>query len=387
MLNYFLEKLFSLVIHGKWSLGGKPYDPAGIRRILVVRNDNVGDVLCSTPAIRAIRKAFPRAYLAALVVGYSRDAITGNPDLDEVFVYEKAKHRPDRSRAVSFYKQFRVERELRRRGFDLAIGLRSNFSWSEAWLVYFTGAPFRLGAAPGDRDRRFGFFYNLQASPPPDRHEVEKALHLVGQLGVPPAEKHLAASIPEEEKRAAEVFLAENRINRRNLIGFHLSSRIPANRWEPARFAELAARLVREERKAVVLTWGPGDEWRAEEVRRRAGAGVFLFPTANFKRLGAIQLLCRAFVSPDGGPMHFATAVGTPTVGLFGKTDPKLWSPWGDGHLALRKGRQADLIPVEDVFRAVKEIVKTEGPCICGMNAKKISAGSGQESLGDAITR
>jgi heptosyltransferase III len=387
MLNYFLEKLFGLVIHGKWSLGGRPYDPAGIRRILVVRNDNVGDVLCSTPAIRALRKAFPRAYLAALVVGYSRDAITGNPDLDEVFVYEKAKHRPDRSRAVSFYKQFRVERELRRRGFDLAIGLRSNFSWSEAWLVYFTGAPFRLGAAPGERDRRFGFFYNLQAPLPPDRHEVEKALHLVGRLGVPPAEKHLAASIPEEEKRAAELFLAENRIDPRNLIGFHLSSRVAANRWEPARFAELAARLVREERKTVVLTWGPGDEKRAQEVLSGAGAGVFLFPTANFKRLGAIQQLCRAFVSPDGGAMHFAAAVGTPTIGLFGKTDPKLWAPWGDGHLALRKGRQADLIPVEDVFRAVKEIVKNEGTPVYGMNAEKISAEKGRESLGDAIIR
>jgi heptosyltransferase-3 len=74
------------MIHGRWSLGGPVFEPSYIRGILVVRNENVGDVLCCTPAIRALQKAFPRAYLAARVVRYSRDAITGNPDLDEVSI-------------------------------------------------------------------------------------------------------------------------------------------------------------------------------------------------------------------------------------------------------------------------------------------------------------
>ncbi len=133
--NRCLEKLCHLAIHRKWSPDGNLFDPSRIFRILVVRNDNVGDVLCCTPAIRALRRHFPQAYLAALVVRYSQDALTGNPDVDELFVYEKAKHRPDQSRIVSLYKQFMIEQELRKRRFDLAIGLRSNFSWSEAWLV------------------------------------------------------------------------------------------------------------------------------------------------------------------------------------------------------------------------------------------------------------
>jgi len=355
MLNLFLEKLFHLLIHRKWSLRAGPFDPGRIRRILVVRNDNVGDVLCSTPAIRALRKAFPGAYIAVLVVGYSQDAITGNPDVDEVFIYEKAKHRPDQNRILSLYKQFQIESRLKKKHFDLAIGLRSNFSWSEAWLVYFTGAPFRLGYEPGRRgDRRFTFFYSLTESLPPDQHEVEKALHLVKRIGVRPAEKHLIAAVPEEEKRVAEFFLRDHQIDSQSLVGFHLSSRLPANRWNPEKFIDLAARLIQDGRKAVVLTWGPGDEGRAEQVRNRVGPRVFLFPTPNFKRLGAIQQACRVFVSPDGGAMHFSVAVGTPTVGLFGKTDPKNWGPWGDGHVALRKGNHADLISVEDVYQALQ---------------------------------
>ena len=103
----------------------------------------------------------------------------------------------------------------------------------------------------------------------------------------------------------------------------------------------------------MTLTWGPGDEGRAEEVQRRVGVGVFLYPTPNFKSLGAIQERCRVFVSPDGGAMHFSTAVGTPTVGLFGKTDPRLWAPWGDGHVALRRGKESELISVDEVYKTV----------------------------------
>ena len=357
-MNLWLEKLFHVLVHRKWSLDKGTFDPGRVERILVVRNDNVGDVLCCTPAIHALRRAFPRAYLAALVVAYSRDAITGNPDLDEVFIYEKTKHRPDRNRMVSLFKQFQVERDLRRKRFDLAIGMRSSFSWSEAWLVYFTGAPFRLGYDPEmEKNRKYSFFYNMREYRMPDQHEVEQALSLVKRIGIQPAEKSLKVFIPQEEKDRADHFLKENEIDPEQLIGFHLSSRLPANQWSPEKFAGLATRLIREGGKTVVLTWGPGDEAKAEEVQIKAGGGTFLFPTPTFKRLGAIQQQCRAFVSPDGGAMHFSTAVGTSTVGLFGKTKPENWAPWGDGHIALRRGKESEMISVDEVYDAVTGIL------------------------------
>ena len=327
---------------------------------MVVRNDNIGDVLCCTPAIRALRKAFPKAYIAALVVRYSQDAILGNPDLDEVFVYEKAKHRPDRNRLISLYAQFRVERKLRKMRFDLAIGMRSAFSWSEAWLVYFTGAPLRVGYEPKNKgDRKFAFFYNHKVPLfSPEQHEVEKTLGLVKAIGLLPGEKNLRVAIPEEDRRQVDAFLKNNRLDPNRLIGFHLSGRVPANRWSPGKFADLAARLIHEDKQFVVLTWGPGDKALAEAVRAKAGQGVFLFSTSNFKILGAVQERCRVFISPDGGPMHFSVAVGTPTVGLFGKTDPRLWGPWGDGHVALRRGNHADLIPVDEVYQSVKKWIR-----------------------------
>ncbi len=327
-----------------------------MKRILVVRNDNVGDVLCCTPAIRALRQAFPKAYIAGLVVRYSQDAILGNPDLDEVFIYEKAKHRPDRNRFLSLYQQLLVERKLKKKHFDLAIGMRSAFSWSEAWLVYFSGAPMRLGYAPEKKkDCPFAFFYNLRVPPLPDQHEVGKGLNLLEAIGVRPGETHLRVAIPEEERNKVGDFFKKNEMDPRKLIGFHLSSRVPANRWSLENFASLAARLIAQDGQIVVLTWGPGDESLAEEVRRQTGQGVFLFPTPNFKSLGALQERCRVFLSSDGGPMHFATAVGTPTIGLFGKTDPGMWGPWGKGNVALRKGSNADMISPDEVYAIIKE--------------------------------
>lgn len=357
-MAFLLEKIFNLVIHRKWSLGRGPFAPGGVRRILVVRNDNVGDVLCSTPAIRSLRRAFPGAFLAGLVVRYSQDALQGNPDLDRVFIYEKAKHRPERNRLISLYAQFKVLKELKGMGFDLAIGLRSAFSWSEAWLVYFTGAPFRLGYPPAKKgDLGYRFFYNLTAGPEgAEGHEVERVLRLVGSIGVAPWEERLIVSVPEAEREEGAAFLKRNRIAEEKLIGFHLSSRQAANRWPPGKFAELAGRLLREN-YPVVLTWAPQDREIAEEVLSLAGPGVFLFPTPTLRHLGAIQERCRIFVSPDGGAMHFAAAVGTPTVGLFGETDPSDWGPWGQGHVALRNGPQASSIPVEEVYACVQKLL------------------------------
>ncbi len=321
----------------------------------MVRNDNIGDVLCSTPALRALRQAFPKAYIAALVVRYSQDAIVGNPDVDEVFTYEKAKHRPDQNRVISLYWQWQVQRQLQKKRFDLAIGLRSIFSWSEAWLVYFTGARFRLGYRPEKmEDRRFAFFYNM-AIPPlkHSHHEVERVLHLVGQLGGISDDKDLRVFIPEEERKKVTSFIAENKIDAQRLVGFNLSARVPSNHWNPQNFASLASRLIHDDKKFVVLTCGPGDQALVQEVKSNITKGIFYYPTPNLKSLGALQARCRVFLSSDGGPMHFATAVGTPTVGLFGKTDPAVWGPWGNKHVALRKGINADMISVEEVHQVI----------------------------------
>ena len=186
---------------------------------------------------------------------------------------------------------------------------------------------------------------------------MERVLHLLQPLGVRPYAERLIATIQHAEDQRVADFLEKNGIDPAQLIGFHVSSRRPANRWPLERFADLAYRLIQDKR-CVVLTWGPGDQALAEEIRTRTGPGVFLFPTPTFKHLGALQVRCRLFVSPDGGAMHFSTAVGTPTIGLFGETDPREWGPWGDGHVGLRRGHNAAAITVEEVYECIGRMLE-----------------------------
>jgi heptosyltransferase-3 len=187
---------------------------------------------------------------------------------------------------------------------------------------------------------------------------VERALNLLAEIGIPPAEKSLRVWIPDEEKQRVEKFLKKNGIDIQRLVGIQLSSRIPANRWSLEKFVALTIRLTGHDRHFVVLTWGPGDEALAKQVLAQADSNVFLYPTPTFKSLGALQERCRVFISPDGGAMHLATAVGTPTVGLFGKTDPRSWGPWGNGHVALRQGKNADLISVDEVYQVLQKWIE-----------------------------
>lgn len=354
--NTWLSVLFGMVVHrrpwGAWRL----YDPERVKKILIVRNDNIGDVICSTPAIEAVRRAFPQAYVAILVAGYSLEAIEGNPHVDEVYVYEKARHHPEVPKPVSLWRQWKVLRAIRAQGFDLAIGLRAYFSPSQGWLVYASGAPFRLGNAPHvPKHRKFAFYYNLPIETDwTMRHEVERTLDVVRAIGLDNPLKKLTFVVPEADSEAVAAFLEEHAEADKPIVGINTFSRIVVNRWPPERFAELADRLVERYGLQILFTCQPGEEWRLEAVQGAMVSPSMAYPTSTIKRFAALQAACDLFVTTEGGPMHTASAVGVPAITIFGVTDPDWWRPWGERHLALRRGRESINTTVEDVLAALE---------------------------------
>lgn len=354
--NNWLSALFGLAVHRRPWEARRPYRPEEIKKVLLVRNDNIGDVICSSPAIEAVRGAFPEAFVAVLVAGYSREAIEGNPHVDEIYLYEKARHHPEVSRAVSWWRQWKVLRSIRDQGFDLAVGLRSYFSPSQGWLVYASGAPFRLGNAPHKAEHeKFSFYYNMPVETDwTMRHEVERTLDVIRAIGLDSAEKRLTFVVPEADRAAVDAFLAESADEARPLVGINAFSRIPVNRWPPERFAELADRLVEAYGVQVVFTCLPGEEWRLEAVRSAMARPALAYPTPTVKRLAALQASCELFITTEGGPMHTAAAVGVPTIAIFGVTDDRWWKPWGEGQISLKRGQEAVNISVEDVLKALE---------------------------------
>ena len=120
-------------------------DREKIKKILVVRNDNIGDLILTTPALEALRRSFPDSYLVVLVADYTKEVVVGNPYIDKVYSYEKAKHSKS-GKLTAWLRQWKVLKEIRAERFDVALGIRGRFASSQGWLVYMSKAPIRVGA-------------------------------------------------------------------------------------------------------------------------------------------------------------------------------------------------------------------------------------------------
>jgi heptosyltransferase-3 len=356
---------------GRWPGPTPPNALGRVRRILVVRNDNIGDLLCTTPALRALRRAFPEAYLAILVPTHCRPVVERNPDVDEILTYTKAKHAPRRLGLPAVWDLAWVIRDLRARHFDLAISLRRSFSRSSAWLAYASGAPWRLGYR-SPKLHPFGFFLNLGQEPGGMMsHEVDGCLDLLSSIGVPPAGRELTLIPDPEAQEAVRRRLAEEGVNEKGGLALvHISNRRETSRWPLTSFARAADLLRDRLGLSILLSWAPGDtrnplfpgdDGKAKEVAAQMGMRPMLLDTPTLEDLIAAVSLSDFVLSTDGGPMHIAAALDVPQVVLFGGTDPRLWAPISKKSVVLRREGRADRISVDEVVAASVAVLSQWG--------------------------
>ncbi len=336
-------------------------------RILIVRTDRIGDLVLSTPAIRAVRAAYPRGYVAALVQPATRALVEGHPALDEVFVLDKQ----GRHRGVAG--AWHLAAELRARRFDLALILHT--TTRVVLLTWLAGIPRRVGYA-----RRLGWLltdrrpYEKRFG---ERHELDYTLDLVRAAGIPADDRTLEIAWSSAGQGPVTTWLASAGIGPSDrLILLHPGASCPSKRWPPARFAAVAdAVAARGSRVAVIV--GPGDEALARDVQRQARTPV-LAPPHPFTLAELPWLLKRAqcLVSNDSGPVHLACAAGTPVVAVFGRwgegLSPTRWGPTGPRSAVLHHDVGCrpclahrcrigficlDAVTVEEVVAAVQQIL------------------------------
>ncbi len=335
-------------------------------RILIIRNDNIGDVLCTTPALRAVRRTFPGARIAALIPSHCRPVLARNSDVDEIHCYTKSKHAPSCYGIPALWDLGKVLFRLRRRRFDLAISLRRSFSRSSAWLAFASGAKTRLGY-PAPSSNRFRFFISEHpAGSPTAQHEVDVCLELLQHIGVEPAGRELVLAPDPDAVRCLAARLQQAGIAPRTAALIHFSSRREASRWPLDRFAEVADRLNKQFNMPTVLSWAPGDstnplfpgdDGKAVEVAKLMRTKPVLLPTPDLDELIAAIHLSGCVISTDGGPMHMAAALRIPQVVIFGKTSTAQWAPVSDRCIVLQRGARADGVTVDEVFAAAVQLL------------------------------
>lgn len=314
-------------------------------RFLVIRRDNIGDLLCTTPLLRALRERHPDAWIGALVNSYNAPVLTGNDDVDAVFAYEKAKHRrPGTSLAGWAWGRLAMLARLRAARIDYAILAAPGFQESALRFARLAGPRHVIGYA----DPRARGIDLPVAAPPAPLHEVEATFRLLEPLGIggPPPAMRLAADLGVVARiRATLPPIAGGPV-----VGLHLSARKPQQRWPVEYYAELARSLVADGVAHLLLFWAPGppddplhpgdDDKAADLVRRLAGLPVSPVPTGHLSELIAGLSLCDSVILSDGGAMHVAAALGKPLVCFFGNSDAGRWRPWGVAHRVLQKERR-----------------------------------------------
>jgi heptosyltransferase III len=279
------------------------YEFDSIRRILLVQLRFLGDVLLCTPAIRAVRRAYPEARIEFLTSAQGVDVLGGNPNLDEILVW-----RP------GLLEEWRLRRELLRRAYDAVVDFQS--MPRTARLVRSSRAPIRVGVrGRGPRNRSYTRLVEREQEL---IFITRVKMQALAPLGVEPVrDLGLDIVVGEAERKRARAIWAEHGLDGAPTVAISAVAREAWKQWGAARWATVADGLL-EAGFRVLLTSGPGEHGQVESVARAMrGAPVFDYGRTTLRELAAIYQRCALWVGNDGGPKHVASAAGVPTITVF----------------------------------------------------------------------
>ena len=317
-----------------------PLQNKDIRRILIIRLRNIGDVLLMVPTLRAFREGFPHASITALVNRGTEEMLTGNPVVDEVMVFDpRWKTLPLIQRLA---REFGLIREVRRRRFDLAVNLTEGDRG--AFLCLGSGAPHRVGVFHEDSSLwwKKRVFHHLVRIPDGRAHMVEQMLETARYLGLPIRDRQVEIFFSPEDRFGVEERLRKHGVSAgERIVHIHPTSRWLFKCWRDEAVARVIDALQEGGFARVVLTSG-SERRELEKIqsiqRRSQTKAIDLSGKMTLKQLAALSQRADLFIGVDTAPMHIAAAVKTPVIALFGPSGEFNWGPWGDaGHVVIKK--------------------------------------------------
>lgn len=366
----------------------RPYRfPAShLDRILVIRPDHIGDVLLITPALRLLRRAFPDSEITALVGPWSQAVLANCPHVDRVLTCRfPGFDRNQRRQGMRAYQQLRQDAgRLRGEGYQLALNLREDFWWGAA-LAAFAGLPYVWGfnvpeCAP---------FLTHALPVQNNEHQAATNLRLAQAVAVLGAEVEDVGTqlqfdfTPEDEQRAKVLLRNAALPDAATLIAIHPGSGAPVKNWAAAGWLAVGNVLAQDFDVLFLVTAGPTERALAEEVAAGLPRDrVLVVDQVSLGELAALYARCALVMGPDSGPLHLAVAVGTPSVTLYGASDPVRFGRWGasERHRAV-----VSSIPCRHCgYLALSETTLPHHPCMQFIEPAAVTAAV-QELLAQTV--
>ena len=311
----------------------KQFNLDQIQRILILRMGPFGETLLTTPVIRALRRRFPEAYIAYMVAPGREDLVSENPNLDEVITY-----------SVSIPK---LIYEMAKRSFQMAVVLQPTFRL--VLHTFLARIPVRIGFETNSGKGRL-----LHVAVPNNinQHETARYLDVVRGIGIEPDNEVPEMFVNEGAQEWADDFLSGvGVLSDRPLIGLNPGSGSESRRWSKTGFAEVGDRLHQKWDTQIFITAGDVEGSLPHEVADLMSCSPIILTGTTPMQLGAMLQKFHLYISNDTGPMHMSTAVKTPTIALFGASNPRQWGPYWQPHTVIARETMEKII-VEDVLGA-----------------------------------
>ncbi len=290
--------------------------------LLIGIYQHMGQFLCSTPLIRSLKAAWPQGSLHFLGNPVNAVAARANPHLDRVWVWKKS----------ALWEWVGQVRALRKERFDLALLLTTERpSATGAFLARAFGARWVAGyvpSIPGAWAQDASALCHIRIPFDGEKNEVEKYLGLARAFGVPSKGRQPELATSSADEAAANSFLSSQNLSATGpMVGLFIGGKAERTDrlWPVSHFARLADSLKAAGFRVIVLSPPPPEHLRLEEFRKALTWPCPVFQAASLGRVAAFLRRLDLLVCPDGGILHVAAAVGTPTLGLFFSTDPEVW--------------------------------------------------------------
>ncbi len=325
-------------------------------RILLIRPDHLGDLVLTTPVLHALRAHAPNAHITMMVGPWSSEIVARHPDIDSLLTcpfpgFQRTAQKP----LAPYILLASVAQQLRRGNYDLAINIRPDFWWGAA-MLYLARVPRRVGyaIAPGTAFLTHALpFRSLE-------HGVVSSLSLISAgleaLGYPALEEPYTPEryplqfirTPQEQKCITERLNKEGIGPEAPVVVIHPGSGAAVKLWRNAAWAACANALTNAlTDPRIILTGSQSERPMLEEIANGMTSPPVLVSDATIGQLAALLGRAQLVLGVDSGPLHLAVAQHTPTVQIFGPTDPAIFGPWGspERHIVIASTQRCPTCP------------------------------------------
>jgi 3-deoxy-D-manno-octulosonic-acid transferase/heptosyltransferase-1 len=309
--------------------------------ILIVKLSAIGDVIHTLPALNAIRRYYPDARITWLVEEDAAPLVKGHGALDRVLVSKRKRWLKgilSPSCLNNMKEVYRFLKELRDTRYDLIIDFQGLLK--SGILIALSRGRRKIGYGRGMEHMECSYVFLNERVPPVDmdNHALMRSMMLLDAIGIPSSDIEYNLPVQDQDRATRDALLIRHDIREpRLLVAINPAAKWETKLWSQLKFAKLADTLIQQYGASLVFTGGSEDRGAVQGIiSAMEGKAANLAGETTLRTLAALYEKTDFLVSTDTGPMHIASAVGTPVVALFGPTAPWRTGPFGPDHQIIR---------------------------------------------------